>query len=79
MRTMRQFLRVLVWFVAALFCAVTTMICAYMTTFIGSIVFRFSIEGPTMLNWLYGSMAIFAVMSCAFLTYLRIKMVKGEL
>ena len=77
--TMRQFLRVLIWLVAALFCAVTTVVWAYMATFVGSIAFRFSIESSTALTWLHGSMAIFAVMSCAFLAYLGIKMAKGDL
>lgn len=76
---MREFLRLLLWLVAALYCAIATVILAYCATFWGAVIFRFSIEEPTAMNFLHGSMAFFAVMSCAFLFYLGIKMGRGDL
>jgi len=58
----------------------TTVVLAYITTFIAALVFRFNfIESQTSVSWLYGSMALFAALSCAFLTYIGYKMSKGDL
>jgi uncharacterized membrane protein len=76
---MRQFLRLLVWLVAAIFCGIATVVLAYISTLVGSHISHFSIESHAARSWLYGSMVLFAVLSCAFLTYVGYKMVKGDL
>ncbi|SHM56796.1 hypothetical protein SAMN05444321_6782 [Bradyrhizobium lablabi] len=77
---MRKLSRVILWLVAALYCAITTVVFAYITAFIAALVFRFNfIESHTTVNWLYGSMALFASLSCVFLVYIAHKMEKGDL
>lgn len=77
---MRNLIRVFVWLVAALFCAVTTVVFAYITAFVAALIFRFNfIESDTTANWLYGSMSLFAALSLWFLVYIAHKMEKGEL
>jgi hypothetical protein len=57
----------------------TTVVLAYITTFIAAVVFRFNfIESQTTVSWLHGSMALFAALSCAFLTYIGYSMAKGD-
>ena len=78
---MRQLFRLIVWlFFAALSCAFLTVFSAYVTTLLASIVFRFSfIDDPAAGTWLHGSMAVFALISLAVVTFLAVKLVRGEL
>jgi hypothetical protein len=76
---MRAFVRVFLWLVAALFCAISAVVFSYISTFIGAIVFRFGIESQTAISYWQGSLFFFGVTSCAFLGYIATKMVKGDL
>jgi hypothetical protein len=56
-----------------------TLVWAYRATFMGTFIFGFGVEDPAALKFLCGSIAFFAIMSCAFLIYLAVKMTTGDL
>jgi len=77
---MRQLFRIIVLLVFALSFAFLTVFFAYVATLLASYVFRFSfIDDPAAATWLYGSMAVFAPISLAFLAFLGGKLMRGEL
>jgi hypothetical protein len=53
---MRDFMRVFVWLVAALFCAINTVVFSYISLFIGVNVFPFGIESQTAISFWHGSL-----------------------
>jgi hypothetical protein len=64
---MRQLLRVLAWFAAALFCAISTVVFSYVVTFLAAYLFKFELLDDYRVGmWLYGSMTMFASISLVF-------------